>query len=68
MATPKEREEELAQDALAAEVLEDSMKREAEIDEDAKAVTELKEAKKIEEKPKNQEEAEDGGPDRPDSM
>ena len=68
MATPREREEELAQDALAAEVLEDSMKKKAEIDEDAKAVMELKEAKEIEEKPKNKEEAEDGGPDRPDSM
>ena len=67
MATPKEREEELAQDAWAAEVLEHSM-REAEIDEDAKTVAEPKEKMKIEEKPEKQEKAEDGGPEKPDSM
>ena len=67
MATLKEREEELAQDALAAQILEDFMKRNAEHLE-AKAAAELKEAKKIEEKPENQEEAEDGASDKQDSM
>ena len=67
MATPKERKEELERDAWAAEVLEHSMK-EAEFEKDAKAVAELEEKMKIKEKPEKQEKAEDGGPDKPDSI
>ena len=63
----KEKEEELAQDALTTEILEDFMKREAEHYE-AKAAAEPKEEEKIKEKPEKQEKAEDGGPDKPDSM
>ena len=66
MATPKEREEEQAQDAWAAEVLEHSM-REAEHDE-VKAAAEPKEEEKSEKKPEIQEEAEDGASEKPDSM
>ena len=67
MATPKERKEELERDAWAAEVLEHSIK-EAEFEKDAKAVAELEEKMRIKEKPEKQEKAEDGGPDKPDSM
>ena len=63
----KEKEEELAQDALAAKILEDFMKRKAEHDE-AKAAAEPKEEEKIEKKPEIQEEAEDGASDKLDSM
>ena len=67
MAKLKEMEEERAQDAIAAKILEDFMKRKAEHDK-AKAAGELKETKEIEEKLEIQEEAEDGAPDEPESM
>ena len=66
-ATPKQRKEELERDAWAAEVLEHSIK-EAEFEKDAKAVAELEEKMRIKEKPEKQEKAEDGGPEKPDSM
>ena len=67
MAKLKEMEAERAQDAIAAKILEDFMKRKAEHDK-VKAAAELKETEKIEEKLENQEEAEDGAPDEPESM
>ena len=67
MAKLKEMEAEREQDAIAAKILEDFMKRKAEHDK-AKAAGELKETKEIEEKLENQEEAEDGAPDEPESM
>ena len=63
----KKKEEELAQDALAAKILEDFMKRKAEHDE-VKAAAEPKEEEKSEKKPEIQEEAEDGASEKPDSM
>ena len=67
MAKLKEMEEERAQDAIAAKILEDFMKRKAEHDK-TKAAGEPKETKEIEEKLEIQEEAKDGAPDEPESM
>ena len=63
----KEREYEQAQDALAAQILEEFEQRNAEHLE-AKAAAKLKEAKKLEEEPENQEEAEAGATEKQDSM
>ena len=67
LAKLKKKEEELAQDALAAKILEDFMKRKAEHDK-VKAAAEPKEEEKSEKKPEIQEEAEGGDSGKPDSM
>ena len=67
MAKLKEMEAEREQDAVAAKILEDFMKRKAEHDK-TKAAGEPKETKEIEEKLEIQEEAKDGAPDEPESM
>ena len=63
----KEREQEQAQDALAAQIHEEFEQRNAEYLE-AKAAAKLKEAKKLEEEPENQEEAKAGATEKQDSM
>ena len=67
MAKIKEMEAECAQDAIAAKILEDFMKRKAEHDK-TKAAGEPKETRGIEEKLEIQEEAKNGAPDEPESM
>ena len=67
MAKLKEMEAERAQDAIAAKILEDFMKRKAEHDK-TKAAGEPKETRGIEEKLEIQEEAKNGAPDEPEPM
>ena len=67
MAKLKEMEAERAQDAIAAKILEDFMKRKAEHDK-TKAAGEPKETRGIEEKLEIQEEAKNGAPDEPQPM
>ena len=67
MAKIKEMEAECAQDAIAAKILEDFMKRKAEHDK-TKAAGEPKETRGIEEKLEIQEEAKNGAPDEPEYM
>ena len=63
----KERNAELAADAMAAIILEEFEKRNAELLE-TKAAAEVEGAKKLAEEPKKQEKAEEGASDKPDSM
>ena len=63
----KERNAELAADAMAAIILEEFEKRNAELLE-TKAAAEVEGAKKLAEEPNEQEKAEEGASDKPDSM